>query len=273
MWRRFWLGFCWGQVALFGAATLAWAQGSYVVQAGDTLGALAARFGVGVQALAQHNGLPSPDLIYEGQHLSLPAGSGGAAAAGTGAGTVGAAAAGHAGGEHLVAPGETLGQIAARYGSSVDALVRINNLASPNLIWAGITLRLPAGAGPPAAAIGQPARQRVVIDLGDSRLYAYEGDALVQAFAVSTGGPGTATPVGSFHIRSRYARQDMSGPGYFAPDVPWVQYFHGNYAIHGTYWHNSFGTAVSHGCVNMRTPDAQWLYFWTTEGTPVEVRW
>jgi lipoprotein-anchoring transpeptidase ErfK/SrfK len=65
----------------------------------------------------------------------------------------------------------------------------------------------------------------------------------------------------------------MSGPGYFAPDVPWVQYFHGSYAVHGTYWHNSFGQAVSHGCVNMRTPEAQWLYFWAELGTPVEVRW
>jgi len=269
--QRFGIGFLVGQLALFGWAAMAWAQGHYVVQPGDTLGALAARLGLGVAQLAAHNGLPSPDLIYVGQRLELPQAGGPAAQS---------AAPREGGGVHLVAPGETLSQIADRYDSSVEALVRLNQLASPNLIWAGIRLRIPGDTSTVKAAqatgVGawtMPAPRRVLIDLSDSRLYAYEGDNLVQAFAVSGGGPGTATPVGAFRIGLRYPRQDMSGPGYFAPDVPWVQYFHGNYAIHGTYWHNEFGTAVSHGCVNMRTPDAQWLYFWSQEGTPVEVRW
>lgn len=287
--RRFLLGFLLGQLGLFGFAMLAAADSIHVVLPGDTLSALGARFGIGVERLAAHNQLPSPDQLFVGQRLSIPD-----------HGPDGSTVAEGASGSHTVASGETLGSIAARYGTTVDALMRSNNLASPNLIWAGIRLTVPEAVGMngtdsmnhPDAVDGlggtnglhRPAEttlatdvssgpRSIVIDLSDSRLYAYEGDALLQAFAISTGGPGTATPVGRFSIRRRLPRQDMSGPGYFAPDVPWVQYFHGSYAVHGTYWHNSFGQAVSHGCVNMRTPEAQWLYFWAELGTPVEVRW
>ena len=37
-------------------------------------------------------------------------------------------------------------------------------------------------------------------------------------------------------------------------------YFYGGYGIHGTYWHNNFGTPMSHGCVNMRTSEAEWVF-------------
>ncbi|MBI3888052.1 L,D-transpeptidase [Candidatus Microgenomates bacterium] len=51
--------------------------------------------------------------------------------------------------------------------------------------------------------------------------------------------------------------------GYDLPNVPFVQYFYKGYAIHGAYWHAVWGTPISHGCVNMKIPDAQALYYWT----------
>ena len=48
---------------------------------------------------------------------------------------------------HVVRPGETLSGIAARHGTSVSALVRLNNLADPNLIVAGQRLRIANGGG------------------------------------------------------------------------------------------------------------------------------
>jgi lipoprotein-anchoring transpeptidase ErfK/SrfK len=39
-------------------------------------------------------------------------------------------------------------------------------------------------------------------------------------------------------------------------------------ATHGTYWHTNWGTPMSHGCVNMRTEEAKWLFRWTTPVTP-----
>ena len=44
------------------------------------------------------------------------------------------------------------------------------------------------------------------------------------------------------------------------------------YGIHGTYWHHNFGTPMSHGCVNMLTEDAGWLYDWASIGTVVYIR-
>ena len=64
----------------------------------------------------------------------------------------------------------------------------------------------------------------------------------------------------------------MSGPGYYLPDVPFIMYFYKGYGLHGTYWHNNFGQPMSHGCVNMPTPEAEWAYNWAGIGTPVIVQ-
>lgn len=51
---------------------------------------------------------------------------------------------------------------------------------------------------------------------------------------------------------------------YELPGVPWTMFFHeSGYALHGTYWHNNFGTRMSHGCINMRNEEAYWLFRWT----------
>jgi lipoprotein-anchoring transpeptidase ErfK/SrfK len=60
----------------------------------------------------------------------------------------------------------------------------------------------------------------------------------------------------------------MSGPGYYLPNVPYVMFFYKAYSLHGTYWHNNFGQPMSHGCVNLRTEDAQWLYEWSGPVVP-----
>jgi lipoprotein-anchoring transpeptidase ErfK/SrfK len=53
-----------------------------------------------------------------------------------------------------------------------------------------------------------------------------------------------------------------AGTDYYVEDVPWVQYFYADYSIHGADWHNDFGYPVSHGCVNMRVEEARWLFEW-----------
>jgi lipoprotein-anchoring transpeptidase ErfK/SrfK len=47
--------------------------------------------------------------------------------------------------------------------------------------------------------------------------------------------------------------------------VPWTSFFEftTGVALHGTYWHDNFGARMSHGCVNMRTEEAKWIYRWT----------
>ena len=112
-----------------------------------------------------------------------------------------------------------------------------------------------------------------------AKLRVEEGE-LVMSSLVSTGTaevPETTTPVGYHSVLAKFDAQTMegtiSGDYYRVEDVPYVMYFDnlGN-AIHGTYWHNNFGTPMSHGCVNMPTAEAEWAYNWSTYGTQVTVQ-
>ncbi|HEX5807502.1 MAG TPA: L,D-transpeptidase, partial [Anaerolineales bacterium] len=111
------------------------------------------------------------------------------------------------------------------------------------------------------------------VNLSEQRIYAYEGDVMVNSFIVSTGLPDTPTVTGEFRIYVKVPVQDMSGPGYYLSDVPWVMFFYDEYGFHGTYWHSNFGTPMSRGCVNLRTEEAEWLYHWASVGMPVSVHY
>ena len=111
------------------------------------------------------------------------------------------------------------------------------------------------------------------VDLSQQRVYAYEGDTAVNSFIVSTGTWQTPTVTGKFKIWIKLRSTDMAGPGYYLPDVPYVMYFYKGYGLHGTYWHNNFGTPMSHGCVNLSIPDAEWLYNFAWEGMTVNVHY
>lgn len=116
----------------------------------------------------------------------------------------------------------------------------------------------------------QPVRGEkwIDIDLSTQTLVAYEGEVEVLRAAVSTGAPRTPTVTGRFRIFRKLLSQTMRGPDYEQPNVPYVMYFYGAYSLHGTYWHNDFGRARSHGCVNLRIPDAKWLFDWTDPPLP-----
>ncbi len=132
----------------------------------------------------------------------------------------------------------------------------------------------PSAPPPPAVVSGNGRGVRWIdVNLSTQSLYAYEGDTLVNSFVVSTGTWMTPTVVGKYKIWIKLKTTNMSGPGYYLPNVPYVMYFYKGYGIHGTYWHNNFGTPMSHGCVNMRTSEAEWLFNWASEGTVVNVHY
>lgn len=107
------------------------------------------------------------------------------------------------------------------------------------------------------------------IDLSTQTLRAYEGSRVVYEFPISSGKWGR-TPTGEFRvwIKLRYTLMhggsQQLGTYYYLPNVPYTQYFYQGYGLHGTYWHNNFGHPMSHGCVNMRTSDAETLFYWTS---------
>ncbi len=108
----------------------------------------------------------------------------------------------------------------------------------------------------------------VAVDLYEQTAVAYEGDRMVFATLISSGLPRWSTREGLFQIYERHEATRMSGASgqpdfYFIEEVPYVMYFDGDIALHGTYWHDRFGYRQSHGCVNLSIMDAWWLYQWT----------
>ncbi|MBN2147937.1 MAG: L,D-transpeptidase family protein [Anaerolineales bacterium] len=109
------------------------------------------------------------------------------------------------------------------------------------------------------------------VDLSEQMVYAYEGEELLETFIASTGTWQYPTVTGQFNIYVKYTATPMWGVGWYLPGVPYTMYYYKGYALHGTYWHNNFGTPMSHGCVNLRTEDAEWLFNWADIGTLVNI--
>lgn len=130
-----------------------------------------------------------------------------------------------------------------------------------------------AASAPNVPAASSGGARWIDVDLSQQRVYAYEGEAVVNSFLVSTGTWQTPTVTGEYKIWIKLRYTDMSGPGYYLPNVPYTMYFYKGYGLHGTYWHNNFGTPMSHGCVNLSLPDAEWLYNFASVGTVVNVHY
>ena len=125
----------------------------------------------------------------------------------------------------------------------------------------------------------QDKNKKIVIDISEQILRAYENDELIIESSVSTGLPGRhATPEGEFQISKKIPSRYMQAPSpgiqdwYDLPGVPFVMYFTDEgEAIHGTYWHDKFGRRWSHGCVNMPFSVSKFLYEWAPLDTKVVV--
>lgn len=127
----------------------------------------------------------------------------------------------------------------------------------------------------------QPASttKRIVVSRSSQTLTAYEDDVVVMHSLISTGRELTPTPRGTFSVFKKTPSRYMQGPlpgisdqYYDLPGVPWNLYFsHEGAVIHGAYWHDSFGEAYSHGCVNLPPDTAKELYEWAELGTKITV--
>ncbi len=124
--------------------------------------------------------------------------------------------------------------------------------------------------------------KRIIINLNYQSLSCYEREREVHYCRISSGAKFDAegnpidkwsTPLGPHPIWRKAVSLHMSGGttggGYDLPGIGWVTVFVANgVAIHSTYWHNNFGVAMSHGCVNVRPDDARWIFRWTSPVVP-----
>lgn len=130
-----------------------------------------------------------------------------------------------------------------------------------------------------------PAQKRIVANLTYQTISCYEGQSEVYFCKTSSGRKVDAqgnetttwsTPLGDGHRTWRkMISVHMAGgtvdAGWDTPGVSWCVFFSGNgVAIHSTFWHNNFGTARSHGCLNVLPEDAKWIFRWTTPTVELE---
>ncbi len=118
--------------------------------------------------------------------------------------------------------------------------------------------------------------KRILANLTYQTLTCYEGKDEVYFCRMSSGriysdaGEVTdnyKTPTGNHSPHRKLISLHMAGSlggGWDTPGVPWnLMFATGGAAIHGVFWHNSFGMARSHGCINCRNEDAKWIYRWS----------
>jgi len=125
---------------------------------------------------------------------------------------------------------------------------------------------------PPAPTVGVPVH-RIVVDLSEQQLVAFEGPTPVRAFAVSTGDWEHPTIVGEYSVQWKRDRIDLIGPDWYFHDVPYVMMFAKPFYLHAAPWRAEFGVPNSHGCVTLATDDAGWLYQWAEVGTAISIGW
>ena len=122
--------------------------------------------------------------------------------------------------------------------------------------------------------------KHIVVDLSTQLVTAFEGENLVFSQRCSSGVRGTDTPKGNFTTYHKGASVHMTNEGdaveeetvYSLPGVPWCSFFTGaGNAFHGTWWHNDYGRPRSHGCVNLPSEAAKFLYRWTKPNVPPDV--
>ena len=125
--------------------------GSVTVQPGDTLSDIADRQGVSLNQLMQANGITNPNMVVAGQKLVLP---------GSRRATAAAAPRALPTAPYTVKSGETLSEIADRFGTSTERLIKINGISNPNLVVAGTRLAIPGR--PSSSAAPRNAKEHVV---------------------------------------------------------------------------------------------------------------
>lgn len=150
--------------------------------------------------------------------------------------------------------------------SATQAIFNNQPLAVPGLAQ--------ADALPPNILGQTTANKRIEIDLTNQRLYAFEDNNLIYNFLISSG-KWARTPTGTFQIWTKLRYSKMEGGSkaihtyYYLPNVPYIMYFYNDaapksrgFGLHGTYWHSNFGHPMSHGCINMKTEEAEQIYYW-----------
>lgn len=179
---------------------------------------------------------------------------------------------------YIAQPGDSFFGISQKLGVDWQILGLLNGTDNPDKkLSIGQQIIIPDSLRIPVPTV-QSGKQIIVV-IGQQKVYTFENRVLLNTFVVSTGMVYHPTVLGEFKIEVKLTSTTMTdNKTYYLKKVPWTMYF-GNemvswqdgYSLHGTYWHHNFGHPMSHGCVNMRIEDADWVFHWAPEGTIVTI--
>ena len=119
----------------------------------------------------------------------------------------------------------------------------------------------------------------IEVNLSNQTAMLWNGTQLLRTFIVSTGVANWPTVTGEFRVWYKTPSQTMTGGSradgsyYNLDNVQWVSYFYQDYALHGKWWNNIYGSPSSHGCVGMTNADAKIVYDFAPVGTRVVVHY
>lgn len=272
---------------------------TYIVQRGDTLYQIGLRYNVDWREIQSLNGLEGA-WIYPGQTLLIPDTDLTPSSAATqpeasppDPAVVTEVAPART---HTVQRGETLSWIAQNYGVTWQDLALANGLANPRWIYVGQVLTVPAAAvasapapAPPTAPVATPlpsseaqpsssTRKRIVIDISEQHLWAYDGETEVYSFVASTGLPGLDTRPGVYSVLDKIPSAWGGNWGIWMPD--WLGIYWAGSLQNGIHslpilpdgsrlWDGYLGTPVSYGCIILGVTESKLLYDWAEVGVPV----
>lgn len=267
-----------GQVLVIpGATAPAQAPASpttHVVAAGETLSAIAQKYGISLQALVEANNLADPSLIAVGQRLTIPA---------TGSqGTPSPAAPVAIPAEYVVGPGDTLAGIAQQAQTTVAALAAANGISDPSKIYVGQRLTVPSGATAPIAQAAPQGGLHFYVSISQQRCQLYRSDQVLYNWPCSTGRAGSGTKAGEFFVQSKIREAWGSRWGFYMPfwlGIYWaggsengihgLPYQPGGYPV----WANMVGTPVTYGCVLLGANESETLWNMAYIGMPVTIQY
>jgi lipoprotein-anchoring transpeptidase ErfK/SrfK len=169
--------------------------------------------------------------------------------------------------DYVVQSGDSLKRIAQQFGTTVECIVKANNLREASVIQPGQRLRI------------TPTKFAVTINRKDNTLLVTDDGKFFKLYRVGTGQYST-TPAGSFQIADR-----IPNPVWWREDGQTVPFGHKDnilgkywlalniprYGIHGTWEPETIGHQSSQGCVRLLNEDIEELFIILPVGTPVQI--
>ncbi|MFH2007037.1 MAG: L,D-transpeptidase [bacterium] len=163
----------------------------------------------------------------------------------------------------LRASGRTLKRYSIR---TVKRLRTVGSVEVVELSAGGLVLRqdVALASRPPAPPLGVgPKEQWVDVDAAERLVFAMRGRRVERVMLTSLG---TNTPRGVFRVQQKLVhktmRQRLGDDPFYLEAVPYVVFWSGDFGFHGAYWHDGFGTRLSHGCPNLSLADARFVFGW-----------